>query len=128
MFRAVPTRMVGLLVVSSLLGPAAFAGENWLQLKYDCRHSGDVPDRSVKTPLGLVGAVALTDAVYTAPLVADARVYVVDGAGVAYCLDAAGGLGIGHPRRQSQLQQRLFAGNRGRFPPFRHRWPGRITC
>ena len=89
MFRAVHTRMIGLLVVSSLLGPAAIAGENWLQLKYDCRHSGDVPDRSVKTPLGLAGAVALTDAVFTAPLVAEGRVYVVDGAGVVHCLDAS---------------------------------------
>ena len=89
MFRLVHTRMVGLLLVSSLLGPAAIAGENWLQLKYDCRHSGDAPDRSVKTPLGLVGAVALTDAVFTAPIVADGRVYVVDGAGVAYCIDTS---------------------------------------
>jgi len=67
----------------------AAAGENWLQFKYDCRHSGNVPDRSVTTPPGLIGAVPLTDAVFTAPVVADGRVYVVDGAGVAFCIDAA---------------------------------------
>jgi len=68
---------------------AAAADESWLQFKYDCRHSGNVPDRSVITPLGLTGAVPLTDAIFTAPVVADGRIYVVDGAGVAFCIDAA---------------------------------------
>ena len=31
----------------------------------------------------------LTDGIYTAPVVADGQVYVVDGSGVAFCLDAA---------------------------------------
>ena len=64
------------------------AQEDWLQFKYDSRHSGNVPDRSVKTPLGLVGSVPLTDSVFTAPVVSNGRVYVVDGAGVAFCIDA----------------------------------------
>jgi len=42
----------------------------------------------VELPLGLVGAAACTDAVFTAPVVADGRVYVVDGSGVAFCFDA----------------------------------------
>ena len=72
MSRNIHTRLAGLLLLVFLLGPAAaFAGENWLQFKYDCRHSGNVPDRSVAVPLGLVGAVPLTDAVFTAPVVAD---------------------------------------------------------
>jgi len=48
-----------------------------------------VPERSLNTPLGLVGAVPLTDAIFTAPVVAGGRIYVVDGSGVAFCLDAA---------------------------------------
>jgi len=89
MFRLPWTRMAGLLAVCLLFGLSAVsAGEDWRQLKYDCRHSGNVPDRSVSTPLGLVGAVALTDAVFTAPVVAGGRVYVVDGSGVAFCLEA----------------------------------------
>ena len=64
------------------------AGQDWIQFKYDCRHSGNVPDRSVTAPLGLAGAVPLTDAVFTAPVVANGRIYVVDGAGVAFCIDA----------------------------------------
>jgi outer membrane protein assembly factor BamB len=81
-------KRLGLLLVLFLIAVAA-AAENWPQFKYDCRHSGNVPDRTVTTPLGLVGAVPLTDAIFTAPVVANGRIYVVDGAGVAYCIDAA---------------------------------------
>ena len=85
----VKTKMI-LIAVPFLIGlTAAAADESWLQFKYDCRHSGNVPDRSVITPLGLTGAVPLTDAIFTAPVVADGRIYVVDGAGVAFCIDAA---------------------------------------
>jgi len=90
MLRSLQISISGLAVVLFMMGTVgADAGENWSQFKYDCRHSGDVPGRSVATPLGLVGAVPLTDAVCTAPVVADGRVYVVDGAGVAFCLEAA---------------------------------------
>ncbi len=66
----------------------AYSEEQWAQYKYDYRHSGNVPERSVTTPLGMVGAVPLTDAVFTAPVVADGRIYVIDGSGVAFCLNA----------------------------------------
>jgi len=80
---------ISLLAVAFLMGITARAGgEDWLQFKYDCRHSGNVPARSVRAPLGLKGVVPLTDAVFTAPVVADGRVYVVDGSGVAFCIDA----------------------------------------
>ena len=65
------------------------AAEDWSQFKYDCRHSGNVPDRSINTPLGLIGAVPLTDAIFTSPVVADGRVYVVDGSGVVFCIDTS---------------------------------------
>lgn len=67
----------------------AHSDQNWLQYKYDCRHSGNVSERSVTTPLGLVGAVPLTDAIFTSPAVADGHIYAVDGSAVAFCLDAA---------------------------------------
>lgn len=66
-----------------------YSNENWLQYKYDCRHSGNVPERSVTSPLGLIGAMLLTDAIFTSPVVADGQVYAVDGSGVAFRLDAA---------------------------------------
>ncbi len=67
------------------------AAENWLQFKGDARHSGNAADRTVATPLGLVAAVPLSDAIFTAPVVAEGRAYVVDGSGKAVCLDAATG-------------------------------------
>ncbi|MHC4510852.1 MAG: outer membrane protein assembly factor BamB family protein, partial [Planctomycetota bacterium] len=77
------------LALFFLISATAATAEDWPQFKYDCRHSGNVPDRSVTAPLGLVGAIALTDAVLTSPVVADGRVYVVDGSGIAFCIDAA---------------------------------------
>jgi len=85
------SRHIGLLVSAAYLLTGticAYSDENWVQYKYDSRHSGNTPERSVSTPLGLVGAVPLTDAIFTAPVVADGHVYVVDGSGVAFCLDA----------------------------------------
>ena len=81
-------RIIGLTTCFLLLLTIAVSGgEQWLQLKYDCRHSGNVPDRTVTTPLGLVGAVALTDAVFTSPVVAGQRLYVLDGSGVLFAID-----------------------------------------
>ncbi len=77
------TVLVQLLILSR-----AHANEEWLQFKYDSRHSGNAVHREVSTPLGLVGAVAMTDAIFTAPVVARGRVYVVDGAGQVLCADA----------------------------------------
>ncbi len=66
---------------------SAAAAESWPQLKYDARHSGNVPQRTLQTPLGLVGAVPLSDGIYTSPVLDEERVYVVDGAGTAYGID-----------------------------------------
>ncbi|MHC4396706.1 MAG: outer membrane protein assembly factor BamB family protein [Planctomycetota bacterium] len=80
---------IGLSVVLFLMVvTSAAVGEDWLQFKYDSRHSGNVPERSVSTPLGLVGAVALSDAIFTSPVVAGGRIYIVDGSGTAFCIDA----------------------------------------
>ncbi len=85
---ALSVTVLVLSVLFLLILPATGAPkENWTQLKFDCRHSGNVPDRIVTPPLGLVGAVPLTDTVLTAPVVANGRIYVVDGAGVAFGID-----------------------------------------
>ncbi len=76
------------LVAVLLVLPGVVAGEDWPQIKFDSRRSGDVPDRSVAVPLGLIAAAPLSDAVFTSPAIAQGRVYVVDGSGVAWCLDA----------------------------------------
>jgi outer membrane protein assembly factor BamB len=66
----------------------AAAAEEWVQVKYDARHSGNAPDRDLRLPLGLVGAAKTTDSIFTAPVVAEGRVSVVDGSGTAFCFDA----------------------------------------
>ena len=63
-------------------------GQSWDQIKFDSRHSGNVPQRSITTPLGLVGAVPLSDAVFTSPVIADGRICAVDGSGTAWGIDA----------------------------------------
>jgi outer membrane protein assembly factor BamB len=64
------------------------AAETWPQLKFDARHSGNASDRNLQVPLGLMAAAPLSDAIFTAAVVANGRVYAVDGADMAYCLDA----------------------------------------
>ncbi len=78
---------VGMVVFFCFAGQLP-AAENWTQLKYDARRSGNAADRDVAVPLGLLAVAPLTDAVFTAPVIADGRVFVVDGAGVAHCFDA----------------------------------------
>jgi outer membrane protein assembly factor BamB len=78
---------VGFVLSCVLVGVSG--SEEWTQLKFDALHSGDAAGRHVTLPLGLVGAVPLTDAVFTSPVVAQGRVFVVDGSGVAFCFDAA---------------------------------------
>ena len=75
----------GLLIAA---GAGRAAAEDWPQLKFDARHSGNVPGRGVATPLGLLAAVPLSDAVLTAPVVAGGRVCVVDASGTAFAFDA----------------------------------------
>ncbi|MHC4244920.1 MAG: outer membrane protein assembly factor BamB family protein, partial [Planctomycetota bacterium] len=87
--RTPKTYIILFIVLNLILALTATAGENWLQFKYDSGHSGNVPDRSVTTPLGLIGAVPLTDAIFTAPVVEDGLIYIVDGSGVAFCIDSA---------------------------------------
>lgn len=78
-----------LVYLFCLVSPAT--AESWPQFKFDAHRSGNVPDRVVSTPLGLVAAVPLTDAVLTAPVCADGRLYVVDASGVAVCIEARSG-------------------------------------
>jgi len=79
------TLLLSVLVISSV---PTFA-EDWPQFQFNARHSGNAADRTIAADkLGLQRAVALSDGIYTSPVVADGRVYVVDGAGVAWCLDA----------------------------------------
>jgi len=81
--------LVGVMAAWMLAGAAdSAAGEDWLQFKYDARRSGNVPGRRLETPLGLLWAAPLSDAVFTSPVVSNGRVYVVDGSGKVHCFRA----------------------------------------
>ncbi|OHB81737.1 MAG: hypothetical protein A2W31_07140 [Planctomycetes bacterium RBG_16_64_10] len=79
--------MANALVATTAAVGGLAAAEDWVQLKFDAGHSGDVPQRRVTTPLGLIGAVPLTDSVLAAPVVSGPRVYVLDAAGVLSSID-----------------------------------------
>ena len=53
------------------LSAAVARGDDWPQLQGNGLRSGNAPAAEVKTPLGLVGAVPLTDGIYAAPVVSD---------------------------------------------------------
>lgn len=79
-------RLVWLLAIV-LAAPTR--AEDWPQFQFNARHSGNAEDRAIDANrLGLLRAVPLSDGVYAAPVVAGGRVYVVDGSGAAWCLDA----------------------------------------
>ena len=65
------------------------AASDWTQLKGDALRSGNAAEVSLQTPVGLVAAVPLTDAIFTSPVVSDGNVFVVDGSGVVFAIDTA---------------------------------------
>src|SRR5262245_59129443 len=77
------------LVIPLVVSAAAARGsDDWPQLQGDALRSGNAPGAAVKTPLGLAGAVALTDGIYAAPVVADGKEFAMDGSGVVSAIDA----------------------------------------
>ena len=77
------------IVLLVFLAGNALASGDWPQVQGDALRSGNAPQASLETPLGLVGAVAMTDGIYASPVVADGKIYVIDGAGVVSAIDAA---------------------------------------
>lgn len=71
------------------LGSVVTASETWTQFQGDALRSGNAPNVALQTPIGLVAAVPLTDGIYASPVVSDETVYVIDGSGVVFAIDAA---------------------------------------
>ena len=82
-----PIRLTVLLF--GMLSAQIHAGENWPQLQGNAQRSGNVADEALAESLGLAGTVALTDGIYASPVVSDGTVYVLDGSGVVFAIDAA---------------------------------------
>jgi outer membrane protein assembly factor BamB len=62
--------------------------EDWPQLLGNALRSGNVAKESLEMPLDVVAAVPLTDALLASPVVSDGKVFVVDGSGVVFAIDA----------------------------------------
>ena len=65
------------------------SAEDWPQLMFNAAHSGNAAERDIPGVTFPKRAVPLTDGIYTSPVVADGKVYVVDGSGYVACFDAA---------------------------------------
>lgn len=79
-----------LLVAAAALGAfsSGLLASDWLQYQGDALRSGNARHFEVPKQLGLQGTVAMTDAIYASPVVADGVVYVLDGSGVVAAFDA----------------------------------------
>jgi outer membrane protein assembly factor BamB len=74
-----------LLLIAFVLGQGALG--DWPQLQGGPERSGHAAGLDLPVPLSLRGAVPLTDGGYSAPVVADGIIHVVDGSGVAFAID-----------------------------------------
>jgi outer membrane protein assembly factor BamB len=82
-------RIMLAVLLGGMLSIEIRASENWTQLQGDAQRSGNVADEVLSESLGLAGTVALTDGIYASPVVSDGTVYVIDGSGVVFAIDAA---------------------------------------
>jgi len=85
--KGLPT-LISVLVCVVGIGTVAIA-EDWPQFQGNALRSGNAPDVSLQTPVDLIAAVPLTDAIFTSPVVAAGKVFVVDGSGVVFAIDTA---------------------------------------
>lgn len=77
-----------LFALAALVGSqVTVLADDWPQLLGNPLRSGDAAEVTLETPLSLVGAVPLTDAILAAPVVSDAMAFVVDGSGVVVAID-----------------------------------------
>ncbi len=77
------------LVCVMFLSVRSARGDEWNQLQGDAYRSGNAPEAALQMPLGLIAAIPLTDRIVASPVVNRDKVFVVDGAGVVFAIDAA---------------------------------------
>lgn len=75
-------------MVLALFASGVLAADNWEQLQGDALRSGNAPAAVVRTPVGLIAAIPLTDGIFASPVVSEGRVFVIDGSGVVFAIDA----------------------------------------
>lgn len=83
------SRIAVALICAAGLATAGNVCADWPQLQGDALRSGNAPEATLQAPLGLVAAVPLTDAIFTSPVIREGTIYVMDGSGVVFAIDAA---------------------------------------
>ncbi|GAB4142949.1 MAG: hypothetical protein Tsb009_13680 [Planctomycetaceae bacterium] len=73
------------LALSLLTGQAT---ADWRQFQGNALRSGNAPQVVLQDSLGLMGTVPLTDGIYASPVVSNGKVFVIDGSGVVFAIDA----------------------------------------
>ena len=73
----------------TLLLLATSTSAEWTQLQGNAQRSGNAPAEVIADDIGLIAAIPTTDAIFAAPVIADGRIFVVDGSGVVFAIDAA---------------------------------------
>ncbi|WP_397382915.1 PQQ-binding-like beta-propeller repeat protein [Prosthecobacter sp.] len=82
--------MIRFLVLITFVWILNASAEDWPQFMFNAAHSGNAAARDIDSEkLHLQGALSMTDGIYTSPVIAEGKVYVVDGSGYAACFDAA---------------------------------------
>jgi outer membrane protein assembly factor BamB len=77
-----------LFLVLTVCATAMAGAGDWPQFMFDARHSGNAAEHELEPErLGLTASLALSDGICTSPVVKGENVFVVDGSGVAWCLD-----------------------------------------
>src|SRR5262249_32674089 len=84
----VEMKSLTLVILLMLSAAAVRGGDDWPQLQGNALRSGNAPAAVVTTPLGLAGAVPMTDGIYAAPVVSDCKGVGGDGSGVVLAIDA----------------------------------------
>ncbi|GAB5442682.1 MAG: hypothetical protein Fues2KO_30310 [Fuerstiella sp.] len=82
-------QIMNFVLVSAILSLfTVTASADWHQLQGNAQHSGDVSNQVIADELGLIAAVPTTDAIQASPVIADGRIFVMDGSGVVFAVDA----------------------------------------
>ena len=80
-------RLFPFLIAAFAIATAPCSRADFPQLQGDALRSGNVPGESLKSALGLVAAIPMTDGIYAAPAVSGQTVIVLDGSGVVHAID-----------------------------------------
>ena len=80
--------ITGVAFLGLLLGSTNITHGDWPQLLGNERRSGDAKTVSLPGDPGLIGAIPTTDGLYASPVVSDGMVYLIDGSGVVFAIDA----------------------------------------